>query len=316
MSELGTLFVPNILAPAETYGYNGYSLAMEFGFTTINAKKNSTLQIPADGSFQAEARAHRFWRASEAVSDQAFAEGNIRTQAAIDRIERELPPAIAPSITIMARKGLWLPLPSFEIGLGVRHLLDSRLWGALVQAKMALHEGFQGWPLPAFSIRGMGTRVFGTRGYNLTVAGLDFSVSKHLGIASTWNIMPYVGYQLVWIIADSEVIDATPGIDAVAESAKQAGSVGDLARCRGAQSLVRDCNANFTFDDQANILRHRFFIGLRANFYIASLLVEYSFFAAGRESDQIFSAANLPQANVPDESGDQHSINFSISLDY
>ncbi len=303
MSELGVLFTPNILAPAETYGYNGFSLAVEFGFSTINPKKNSTNRFPVAGTV--ESYAHRYWRAAESVSDTAFSEGNIRTPQTIERIERELPPTIAPTVTVMMRKGLWLPLPSFEIGLGARHLIDSRMWAAVVQAKLALHEGYQGWPLPALSVRGSGSRVFITPGYSLTVAGLDFSISKHLGVASTFNLMPYLGYQLLWILAFSEVIDGTPGIDGVQLSANA--FPGELHQCKD-----QDCNANFTFDDQESILRHRFFIGMRANFYMFSTLVEYTYFAAGAVDDSIF---GLPGA-VQDESGAQHSVNFAVALDW
>ena len=309
MSELGVLFAPNVLAPAETFGYNGFTFAVELGFTSINRNRRALNQVPTPGN-GVDVRRARYWRAASAVPDEAFAGGNILTEAAQEAIEDNLPSAFGSTITVMARKGLWLPAPSFEFGIGARHLIDSRMWSGILEAKWALHEGFQGWPVPAFAVRGMVSRVFGTQGFDLTVSGIDVSVSKHLGVASTFNLMPYSGYQLLWVVADSDVIDATPNIDAVGDSDQQ-DPEGTATQCR-----VPDCRANFTFDDQNNILRHRFFIGLRANFFLFSILAEYSFFAAGRTSDIIFEGTDFPEPNVRDQSGAQHSINLAFSVDY
>lgn len=304
MSELGVVFAPNILSPSDTRGYSGFNFAAEIGWTMINPKKNAK-----DQNIDSE---HRYWRAAESVSARAFETGNIRTPDAVARLDNELPPSFAPTVSVMARKGFWFPIPSFEIGLGARHLIGSRMWAPLVTAKLALHEGFHGWPLPSLAIRGSGARVMGTPGFNLTVAGLDFSIAKHIGVASTFNLTPYAGYQLLWIIADSEVLDATPGIDAMAETAAQVG--GDpmlMTQCRST-----DCNGNFTFATQANITRHRAFFGLKANFFIASLTLEYTFFASGAKSDEIAAQAGVPGLVIPDAAGAQHSISFSIGLDY
>jgi len=215
-------------------------------------------------------------------------------------------------VTVMARKGLWIPVPSFELGVGVRHLIGSRMWGPQLEAKVSLHEGYQGWPIPALSVRGSATRVMGTPDFNLTVAGLDFSISKHLGIGSTFNLTPYLGYQLLWIIADSEVVDATPGVDAMEASAKNVGyDPLKMNRC-----LVQDCAGSFTFEDQSNITRHRLFFGAKLNFYIASLLLEYSIFFSGSKSDQVLDRATGITLDIPDDAGTQHNISFSIALDY
>jgi hypothetical protein len=314
MSEIGAVFAPNILSPSETQGYSGFNFSAEFGWTQINPTRRikdpnyDTKKSDKENSNAIQGENY-YWRAAESVSSRAFVNPQMRDY---ERIDNELPSSFAPTVTVMARKGLWIPVPSFELGVGVRHVIGSRMWAPLATAKLALHEGFHGWPVPSLAIRGTGTRVLGTPGYNLTVGGLDFSVSKRFGIASTFNLTPYVGYQLVWIVADSEVIDATPGIDGMGRSAK--GSSGDamgLAQCRD-----NDCNANFTFTQQANITRHRFFIGLKANFYIASLLVEYTFFASGSKSDEIAMQVGMPNMVIPDSAGQQHTINFSVALDY
>jgi hypothetical protein len=309
MSELGVVFAPPILSPADTQGFGGYSMSVELGWTMINPKK-----LSGDQNIEGK---HWYWRAANSVSPNAFSNGDItsndpKAMVARDRLERELPSSFAPTVTVMARKGLWLPVPSFELGVGIKHLIGSRMWSPLVTAKLALAEGYQGWPIPALAVRGSGARIVGTPSFNLTVAGLDFSISKHLGIGSTFNLTPYVGYQLLWIIADSEVLDATPGVDAMGASASSVGyDPLQMNRC-----TVQDCAGNFTFADQSNITRHRVFFGAKLNFYIASLLVEYSIFASGSKSSEVFEKGTGVKLDIADDAGMQHNISFSIALDY
>ncbi len=305
MSELGVIFAPNVLSPAETLGFNGFNFSAEFGFVTTNPKKNANASDPG--------LAHRYWRAAESVSDTAFADETLTAEAR-DRIERELPPAIASTVSLMMRKGFWFPGPSFEFGMGIRHLIDSQMVAGVGTVKVALHEGYQGYPVPALSVRGMASRVFGTPGFNLTVVGLDFAISKHFGIASTFNITPYIGYQLLWVIADSGVLDATPNRDATALSLEAAGN-NPAARNVCNETASKDCNSSFAFLDQSDIIRHRIFLGLRFNLYVFSFLLEYSFFTEGRDIASV-EIPTVGTRSIEDESGAQHSVSFSIALDY
>ena len=316
MSELGVIFAPNILNPADTQGIAGFSFNVELGWTGINPKNRS--KDPDIEKIDSNAKGeYYFWRAAKSVSHQTFQTGHVRdNEANNSRLRRELPSGFAPHVTVMARKGFWFPVPSFEMGVGVRYLIGSRMWAPMASVKVALHEGFQGWPLPAFAVRGSGSRLMGTPGFNLTVAGLDFSVSKHLGIASTFNLTPYAGYQLLWIIADSEVLDATPGIDAMGQTT----AVHKDNPAKWHSCNTTDCwTGNFAFDDQSNITRHRFFLGMRANFYIATLMLEYTYFAGGSTSDKIYRSAGankIQELEIADASGSQHTFSFSIGLDY
>ena len=307
MSELGVVFAPPLLSPADTQGFGGYSLSVDMGWTMINPKK-----LSEDAKINGK---HWYWRAAESVSEAAFAGGDIRSDkaaAARDRISQELPPSFAPTVAVMARKGLWFPVPSFELGVGFKHLIGSRMWAPLVTAKVALAEGYQGWPIPALAVRGSASRVVGSQDFNLTVVGFDFSISKHLGLGSTLNLTPYAGYQLLWIIASSEVLDATPGVDSMGQSAAAAGRdpLG-MNRC-----TVPDCAGDFTFLPQAYTTRHRAFFGAKLNFFIASLLVEYSYFASGSRSDEVLEKGSGTTLAIPDESGAQHNISVSVALDY
>ena len=334
MSELGAVFSPNILAASDTQGYGGFSFRVEFGWTMINPKKNSadyttTVEDKSktpdpSGRKEITTRGHRFWRAAGAVNSKHFSLGNIRNNqdsaiaAKINDLEKDLPTSFAPTVTILARKGIWFPGPSFEIGLGVRHLIGSQMWMPLAQVKLALHEGFQNLPIPAIAIRASGGRVMGTPDFNLNVVGLDGSLSKHFGVASSFNLTPYLGYQANWIIADAEVMDSTPGVDPMQESTGPTGTYNgkpkDTIQCRHP-----DCRANFSFADQADITRHRIFFGLKANFYIATLTLEYTYFFAGTTSDEVnrrTPLGTLIGETIEDSAGAQHSINVSVGFDY
>ena len=338
MSELGVVFAPNILNPADTRGISGFSFNIELGWSGINptnvsrdptiskhlndCAKDTNCTLPSrakdmDPQLKGD---YYYWRAAKSVPDTTFSSGNVRyDQAKNHLLQQGLPAGMAPHVTVMARKGFWFPVPSFEMGVGVRYLIGSRIWAPMATVKVALHEGFQGWPLPAFAIRGSGARLMGTPGFNLTVAGLDFSVSKHLGVASTFNVTPYAGYQLLWIIADSEVLDATPGNDSMSDIIKteNPSEWHACAKERPAGS-ARCLPGNFAFDDQSNITRHRFFMGIRANFYIATLMLEYTYFAGGGTSDEIKDQLDTKVLNssVADASGPQHTVSFSIGVDY
>jgi hypothetical protein len=324
MSELGVVFAPDMLSPADTQGFGGFTFQVQFGFTKVNPRRNSVdpiLDADANGN---PTQGHRFWRAAQSVENAAFAKGDIRTDpVAIQQIDNQLPPGFAPTMTIMARKGLWFPLPSFEAGVGVRYLMGSQMWGPTATAKLAIHEGFQGWPVPALAVRGSGTRVIGTPDFNLTVVGLDASISKHFGVVSTFNLTPYAGYQLLWIIADSEQVDATPAINPFEELRKAyPNDPSQWDRCRG-----QDCFGNFAFADLATIVRHRAFVGLKLNFYIATLMLEYTYIAPGSRSSTenvLVKTADIPanggvpwkEVEIKDASGHQHTIAFSVGLDF
>ncbi|MCK5800789.1 MAG: hypothetical protein KAI47_26560, partial [Deltaproteobacteria bacterium] len=81
------------------------------------------------------------------------------------------------------------------------------------------------------------------------------------------------------------------------------------------EAVSHDCNSAFAFLDQSDIVRHRFFIGLRFNLYVFSILAEYSFFAEGRDVANV-TIPTIGTKNIKDESGAQHAVSFSIALDY
>ena len=176
-------------------------------------------------------------------------------------------PSSLRTVGFFARKGIWFPVPSFELGVGAVHLVDSNTWTGQLYAKVALAEGYHDLPLPSLAVRGAVSRMMNQRELDLTIASLDVIVSKHVGVGGTWRFDPYAGWNLLAIIPRSEVIDATPNIDSLSPG------------------HVEDSMLNFVFKDQQNITRNRFLVGAKLQYSIVQLTLEAAFALAGTSVD-------------------------------
>ena len=264
VSELGVALSPKFLTPADTVGYSGFQFALDASFTSISNQACN----PGDTVDKCP------WAKGVSGRDSA---GNARAI-----------PGYVTTLSILARKGIWLPLPSFEIGAGATKLMQSDIFAVQVYAKFALHEGFHDWPIPSLSVRGSGMRVLGASQLDLTIAQVDAEVSKSFGLFGTVTLVPYVGAAALWIIARGQVLDTTPDLDAY----KQGPNGPDL-------------NANAVFPDQDNILRYRFFGGFRLSYSVLVLTFDYTITTHGDLNQK---KENL---KIPDNSPNQHT--FSIS---
>ncbi len=273
VSELGVVFAPRLLTPSNTLGFSEFQFSFDLGFTSITDTAD-------------------YWRVLESSpnptgSGVSHGSGMMKT------------------LGIFMRKGIWFPLPSFEVGAGAVNLLGSGLWAAQGYAKFALHEGYHDLPLPSVAVRGSASRLMGLKDLDLTVASFDVSASKLVGLSGTWNIEPYVGWNLLWIIPRSEVVDATPHIDPF--------------------TTMGDNSLNFVFKDQVNITRNRVFLGVKAQYYVFKLTLEAAFALAGNSVDDR-SGTDLDCASmaVPtttscdstDQAQAQQTYTFSLGLDF
>jgi hypothetical protein len=268
-SELGVVLAPRLLAPSDTLGFGGFQFSADLGFTSI-------------ASDQA------YWRALRS-SDGAGDNGS----------------STMSTLGVFARKGLWFPVPSIEIGGGMVHLMDSRMWVPQGYVKLALVEGYHDLPLPSVAVRGGVSRLMGSRQLDLTVASLDLSASKHVGVGGTWSIDPYGGWNLLFVVPRSEVIDATPGVDPLAPG------------------NMTDRQLNFVFKDQDNILRHRFFAGAKLQYYVFALTLEGAYALAGSSKDDraasVECSAMAPtteNCDATDQSEAQTTFTASLGLDF
>jgi hypothetical protein len=111
---------------------------------------------------------------------------------------------LIPSVHL--RKGL--PF-SFELGARTAWIEKSRMGAGTIEIKWALNEGFT--YLPDLGVRGYGTRLFNTRDFDVTAAGLDLGLGKQFAIGGMVTLYPYAGWNLVWVSATSNNIDFNPG---------------------------------------------------------------------------------------------------------
>jgi len=99
---------------------------------------------------------------------------------------------------IHVRKGLpW----SFELGGTLNYLIQSDLFGLGGEVKWSIFEGyrhgFRG-ALPDVAARGSVVRVIGETDVDLTIVGVDGSISYAFGIGGMVTLTPYAGFQYLW----------------------------------------------------------------------------------------------------------------------
>ena len=273
-SQLGVVLAPRLGTPADTLGFGGFQFVVDYATTTIDPGA-------------------AYWRAREGSPDPTGTAG------------MDHGPSSLSTIGLFARKGLWFPVPAFEVGAGAVHLIDSTIWIGQFYAKLALHEGYHQWPIPSFSFRAGVSRMMQQRSLDLTVVSLDGMVSKHFGIGGTWRLDPYAGYNILLIVPRSEVIDPTPTIDPLVP-----GNEGDSTK-------------NFVFKEQDNIVRHRIVAGAKLQYYVLQLTLEASFASKGSSlddrtgvTDACMPNSSTANCDAKDTAKAQTTLSISAGLDF
>lgn len=285
VSEMSVALAPKILTTADTIGYSGFQFDIDYSFTNIS---NKTCGDPNPATAQ-----------KDQCPWQYGVEGH--TDAAGNHTDT---PGMIHTVSVMARKGIWLPLPSFEIGAGATKVMQSSIYAVQVYGKLSLHEGFHGWPIPSLSIRGSGLRVLGESQLDLTMAQIDAMLSKSFGIAGTVTLVPYLGAAWLYIIPRGQVLDLTPACDALSGRGCASNMPG------GTNSLDLNNNAVFSTDANQNITRWRFFGGMRLNYNVLVLTTDLIVTPCG-DFNGGCSDNRHGNAKVPDNSITQYT--FSVS---
>lgn len=274
-SQLGVVLAPHLLTPADTIGFGGFQFSFDYATTTIDPTAS-------------------YWRALQGSPDPAGTGSMAHGASSLN------------TVGIFARKGFWLPLPSFEFGVGAVHLAESRIWTGQLYTKFALHEGYTKLPLPSVAVRGAVSRMMNQRELDLTVASLDVLFSKHFGIGDTWRLDPFAGWNLLMIVPRSEVIDPTPHIDPLAPGNQM------------------DSELSFVFRDQDTIFRNRFLLGVKLQYYIVQLTLEASFALAGSSVDDQVGTGNAcalgtsdtVACDAKDTAKGQRTLSLSAGVDF
>jgi len=288
MSELGVVVAPRLMTPADTLGYAGFQFSAELGVTKIDNNKQINGQGPA------------FWDGVEGV------------QASNRSAAR--PSSYLTTVGGFVRKGLWLPLPAFEFGVGAVSVVGSHMYAMQGYAKIALQEGFHDWVLPSFAVRGSASQLLGTSQVNLTVYGIDVLASKAFSIGGTARIEPFVGWNVLFIDARSGVIDSTPTCDAYAQKQLAATDPTPSGCPAGGNGTWNDLANNFTFPSQDIITRYRWFGGFKLKLSVVFLAAELDIVQHGTSRDSSHDTSQ--QAGASDQSGTQETFSLAAGFDF
>ncbi len=106
---------------------------------------------------------------------------------------------------LQVRKGL--PF-SFEVAGNLGYLSGSEIFSMGADLRWALNEGFD-W-FPDVAVRGTVNTVVGAPELNMINTGWDLSASKSFGLAGVTSVTPYIGYQQLYTIASTRVLNAYP----------------------------------------------------------------------------------------------------------
>lgn len=160
---------------------------------------------------------------------------------------------------LQVRKGL--PM-SLELAGNLTHLARSQMFAMGSDLRWALHEGYRYFP--DIGVRGSVNVLTGAPQLNLINAGWDASISKSFGLAGVTQLTPYLGYQQLFTVASTRVLNAMPQDP------------------RPPQTLTRDDAPDLRFApeyvfDQRVHQSNRFFVGTRLNTWIMSFTLEAVF---------------------------------------
>jgi hypothetical protein len=174
-----------------------------------------------------------------------------------DGIEDRSPPGSLFTGHLQVRKGL--PL-SFEIAGEMGYLFDSEMFTLGSHLKWALNEGF--YYFPDVAVRGVVNTLAGSPEINLLSVGADVSMSKAFGISGVVSVVPYLGYQMLFAIGSSRLLNAYP-------QDPRPPQFDDM----GTGQDVTTFSPEYVFSQHTDQL-NRFFVGTRLNVWILNFVVE------------------------------------------
>ncbi len=172
--QLGVVFSPSVLTPAETLGYNGFVVQAEIVRTGVDTESGG---------------AENYW---------------------VLGTEESNPSSTQQTVALRIRKGL--PL-GFELAGGLAGLSGSRLSAAQGELKWTFNEGFQTvYFMPDIAVRAAISRTMGSADLDNTSFSAGAIVSKPLGVAGEVSVTPYVAYEQLGVYALSQIVDFTPDV--------------------------------------------------------------------------------------------------------
>lgn len=247
VSQYAMAIAPTAMHPARTTGYGGFEMGFFMNLTTISNTNN----VLTRGTEGAVTPSNKY-----PTSNQS-------------------PDGVLQIYGLSGRKGL--PY-GFELQGSIGWLANTELAVIGGGVRLSPFEGFRKYV--DLSVGGYVNTITGTSKVKITVPALDVQASRQFVISNQVVLSPYIGWQMVWINADSGVIDATPKVDGLGAcnarpstpTERQAGDTGEF-RCQSApgvdapagspESLAKlDLNNNMVFRNMRGWTRQRAMLGL------------------------------------------------------
>lgn len=262
VSQYGMAIAPMAMHPARTTGYGGFDFSLWGTITKV------------DGG------ADWLHRGTEGpISGGRFPTNN------------RSPDGVLQVYGVSGRKGM--PY-GFELEGSVGYMANTEMVILGGGVRWALLEGFRTGPLgylPDLSVGGYVNTMTGSPKVRITVPSLDVQVSKPFTIANQVIVQPYLGWQLLWILADSGVVDATPGFDAYAKCKGGPPSQAEIdagydgrGNCTSATAAEQlDVNNNMVFQN-VRYRRQRLMLGTAFRYELVHFVLHSSFDVVSPES--------------------------------
>jgi hypothetical protein len=188
VAQYGAALAPSAMRAARTTGYGGFELALEADFTAIDNGAD-------------------YWRrGTEGPQDPTTKNFSIVGD----------PDGVLQVYNLRIAKGL--PF-GFELIGNVGYVARTSIVVGGADVRWSLFEGFRtGIPaiFPELTVGGSVRTMTGTQQMQLTVVGVDGTLSKPFAVGGSVVFTPYLGYQYLRIFGDSGLIDLTPNTDAIA----------------------------------------------------------------------------------------------------
>lgn len=170
-SEIGFALSPRATAPATTTGMAGFEVSYDVAIVSMNTTQEH-------------------WRNNVTEHERLFGGPVSGTQAVSG---------------LHVRKGL--PF-SIELEMHINYLFNSSMLMVGGDIKYCFLEGYR--YLPNISVRAGVGRLLNAQEIDLTTVNLDFTVSKSFPIAGVLELTPIVSYGILFMNANTAVLDATP----------------------------------------------------------------------------------------------------------
>ncbi len=261
VSQYAMAMAPTAMHPARTTGYGGFEMSIFGTMTTIEKDKN--LERGTEGPIT---------EGKKYSSSNGSPDGTLSV------------------FGVTGRKGL--PY-GFELQGQAGYMANTEYMILGGGIRLAPFEGWRKWF--DLSVGGYVNTLTGTPKVKITVPAFDVQVSRRFVISNQVIIQPYLGWQMVWINADSGVIDTTPQREGLRDcnarpstpEERNAGDTGEF-RCqsRGAGGLTGDAapgsdaalskldlNNNVVFRNMRAFRRQRAMFGFTVRWESAFILL-------------------------------------------